>query len=168
MKNTLSFLLVILSLLPVVAQNETELNVAVDTTRVMIGAQLNYTLQVKADSTAQVVFPERAIFAPFEILEESPIDTIRAQTHYLFTKRYALIQFDSGRYALPQQQVFINGFSKIADSIGIEVVNVVVDTLKQNLYDIKPLKEVDKNYDALIAQILWGLVGLFVLIGILF
>lgn len=168
MKNTLSFLLVILSLLPVVAQNETELNVAVDTTRVMIGAQLNYTLQVKADSTAQVVFPERAIFAPFEILEESPIDTIRAQTHYLFTKRYALIQFDSGRYALPQQQVFINGFSKIADSIGIEVVNVVVDTLKQNLYDIKPLKEVDKNYDALIAQILWGLVGLFVLIGILY
>ena len=168
MKKTIGLLLLFVPFWSLTAQDIGELNVAVDTTSVLIGAQLNYTLQVKADSTAQIVFPEQALFAPFELLEESPIDTIRAKSHYLFTKRYALIQFDSGRYILPQQRVFVNGFAKIADSIGIEVVNVAVDTLKQNLYDIKPIKEVDKNYDALIAQVLWGLVIVFVLLGILY
>ena len=65
------------------SQQQAELLVAVDTTSVRIGEQLNYTLQIKADSSAQVQFPEQPIFAPFELLEESPIDTFRAQSHYL-------------------------------------------------------------------------------------
>ncbi|MDA7797797.1 hypothetical protein N9H69_05725 [Flavobacteriaceae bacterium] len=150
------------------AQQSVELKVVVDTTTVRIGEQLNYTLQIKADSTAQVVFPEQPIFAPFELLEERPIDTLRAQSHYLYTKRYALIQFDSGNYFLPQQQVLVNGFSKIADLIPIRVDPVVVDTMSQKLFDIKPLTEVKKNYDALISQLLWGLVVGLTIIGILY
>ncbi len=168
MKKAILLLLFFFPIFALMAQNVGEVNVAVDTTRVMIGAQLNYTLQVKADSTAQIVFPEQPLFAPFEILEESPIDTIRTQTHYLFTKRYALIQFDSGSYSLAQQQIFINGFSKITDSLRIEVLNVEVDTLKQNLFDIKPIKLVDKNYDALIAKIVWSFLVLIVLIAIIY
>ena len=149
-------------------QQQAELLVAVDTTSVRIGEQLNYTLQIKADSSAQVQFPEQAIFAPFELLEESPIDTFRAQSHYLYTKKYALIQFDSGNYFLPQQQVLVDGFSKIADLIPIRVAPVLVDTTKQKLFDIKPLTEVKKNYEALISLILWGLVIGLILIGILY
>jgi Mg2+ and Co2+ transporter CorA len=150
------------------AQQQAELKAAVDTTSIRIGEQLNYTLQIKADSTAQVLFPEQPIFAPFELLEESPIDTLRAQSHYLYTKKYMLIQFDSGNYFLPQQQVLVDGFSKIADLIPIRVNPVVVDTTKQNLFDIKPLTEVEKNYDALISRILWGLVIGLVCIGIMY
>jgi len=150
------------------AQQQAELKAAVDTTSIRIGEQLNYTLQIKADSTAQVLFPEQPIFAPFELLEESPIDTLRAQSHYLYTKKYALIQFDSGNYFLPQLQVLVDGFSKIADLIPIRVNPVVVDTMKQNLFDIKPLTEVEKNYDALISRILWGLVIGLVCIGIMY
>ena len=150
------------------SQEQGVLNVAVDTTAVKIGEQINYTLQIKADSTAQVVFPEQPIFAPFELLEASPVDTLRAQSHYLYTKKYALIQFDSGNYFLPQQQVMVNGFSKIADLIPIRVNPVVVDTTKQKLYDIKPLRVVKKNYEALIAQILWGVVFVLALIGIFY
>jgi len=150
------------------AQQQAELKAAVDTTSIRIGEQLNYTLQIKADSTAQVLFPEQPIFAPFELLEESPIDTLRAQSHYLYTKKYALIQFDSGNYFLPQLQVLVDGFSKIADLIPIRVNPVVVDTTKQNLFDIKPLTEVEKNYDALISRILWGLVIGLVCIGIMY
>ena len=58
------------------SQQQAELLVAVDTTSVRIGEQLNYTLQIKAYSLAQVQFPEQPIFAPFELLEESPIDTL--------------------------------------------------------------------------------------------
>ena len=147
------------------AQDKAELNVAVDSTQIKIGAQLNYTLQVKADSTAQVVFPEQPIFTPFELLEESPIDTLRSQTHYLYTKRYSLIHFDSGNYFIPQQQVLVNGFSKIADLIPVRVNSVKVDTIKQKLFDIKPLSQVKKNYNRLISRVLWGLVLALIVIG---
>jgi len=150
------------------SQEQGSLTVAVDSTTVKIGEQLNYTLQIKADSTAQVVFPENPFFAPFELLEASPVDTIRSQSHYLFTKKYALIQFDSGNYFLPQQQVLVNGFSKIAALIPIRVNTVEVDTTKQKLFDIKPIQEVEKNYEALIAKILWGLVFVLALVGIFY
>ena len=119
------------------AQQSAELKVEIDTTNLLIGEQLNYTLQIKADSSSQVVFPEQPIFAPFELLEESPIDTLRAESHYLYTKKYALIQFDSGNYFLPQQQVLVDGFSKIAELIQIRVNPVDVDTAQQKLYNIK-------------------------------
>lgn len=133
-----------------------------------MGAQINYTLQVKADSLAQVVFPETISFAPFEILDVSPIDTLRAQSHYLYTRKFALIQFDSGNYFLPQQQVIINGFSKLTEPIAIRVNPVVVDTLKQNLYAIKPLQVVSRNYDQLIIQIILGLLGALFIIGTIY
>src|SRR6056300_556724 len=168
MKKHFSLLGLFFALSPLWSQTEGTLTVAVDTTTVKIGEQLNYILQIKADSTAQVLFPEQPLFAPFELLEESPVDTLRTQAHYLYTKKYALIQFDSGNYFIPQQQVLVNGFSKIADLIPIRVNPVVVDTTKQNLFDIKPLTEVEKNYDALISRILWGLVIGLVCIGIMY
>lgn len=138
-----------------------ELNTAVDSLSVLIGAQLNYTLQLKADSTDQVVFPERTSFLPFEIIEDFPLDTLRAQSHYLFTKKYALIQFDSGRYWLPPQRVIVNGNTLLSDSIEIEVRDVLVDTLKQKMFEIKPIIEVAHNYDRWIQN---GLLALGILI----
>lgn len=149
-------------------QTAPELNVAVDTTKMRIGEQINYTLQIKADSTAKVIFPEQALFAPFEILEESPIDTLRAQTHFLFTKKYALIQFDSGAYWLPPQKVSVDGFAKISDSLLIQVATVPVDTLKQKLFDIKPIVQVEQNFDALTQSLIFGLLVVLILIGLIY
>ncbi len=115
-----------------------------------------------------MLFPETPVFAPFELLESFPVDTLKAQSHYLYTKKYALIQFDSGDYFLPQQQVMVDGFSKIAALIPIRVNTVEVDTLKQNLYDIKPLTAVEKDYAALISRILWGLAIGLLLLGMLY
>lgn len=166
-KKGFTFFGVLISLLSW-SQDEGTLIVAVDSTAVKIGEQIDYILQVKADSTAQVVFPEQPLFAPFELLEASPVDTLKTQSHYLYTKKYALIQFDSGDYFIPQQQVLINGFSKIADLVPLRVNTVVVDTIQQKLYDIKPLQEVEKNYETLIAQILWSLVLVLALFGIFY
>ena len=149
-------------------QITSELNVAVDTTKMRIGEQINYTLQLKADSTAQIIFPKQALFVPFEILKESPIDTLRAQSHYLFTKKYALIQFDSGAYWLPPQKVSVNGFAKISDSLLIQVTNVPVDTLKQKLFDIKPIAQVEENFDALTQSLIFGLLAVLILIGLIY
>ena len=151
-----------------IAQKSEKLTVSVDSTVVRIGEQINYFLQVKADTSAQVVFPEQSLFAPFELLESSPVDTFKTSDHYLYTKKYSLIQFDSGDFYIPQQQVLINGFSKISELIPVRVNTIKVDTLKQKLYDIKPLEEVQKNYEELIAQILWGIVFIIFLLGIFY
>ncbi len=148
-------------------QIQTGLEAKVDTTELKIGEQLNLTLELTIDTLAQVEFPANPRFAPFEIIEESLLDTIKAQNHYTFVKKYGLIQFDSGNYIIPQQAVFVNGFIQVSDSIPIRVNTVAVDTLQQPMFDIKPFMGVHRNYDRLIRILLYGLLGLFILAGII-
>ena len=147
-----------------IAQSYEELLVAVDSTKLRIGEQINIRYQIKGDSLSQIQFAEQPNFAPFELLEDFPLETLRSQAHYLFTKKYALIQFDSGTYWIPKQKILINGVGMITDSISIRVNTVVVDTLKQPLFDIKPLVAVKRGYKKLTQQILITVFGLILLI----
>ena len=149
----LFFPLVLFSFTSGIGQVYEEILIAVDSTEFKIGEQINIRFQVKRDSLSKIQFPEQPNFAPFEILEIFPLDTIRSQTHYLFTKKYALIQFDSGNYWIPKQKILINGVNAISDSISIRINTVVVDTLKQPLFDIKPLVKLERGYKELTKQI---------------
>ena len=149
----LFFPLVLFSFTSGIGQVYKEILIAVDSTEFKIGEQINIRFQVKRDSLSKIQFPEQPNFAPFEILEIFPLDTIRSQTHYLFTKKYALIQFDSGNYWIPKQKILINGVNAISDSISIRINTVVVDTLKQPLFDIKPLVKLERRYKELTKQI---------------
>lgn len=167
MKKWISFLGGFLFSQFVTAQIGVEVTTAVDSTQLRIGEQINLTLQVKTDSLSMVEFPPEPQFLPFEIIEESTIDTLRAEQHYLYTKRYALIQFDSGAYWIPPQKIVVDGFSKFSDSVAIQIAAVEVDTLKQPLFDIKPIQNVERSYAQLVQRILWGVVFL-ILIGVLY
>ena len=147
-----------------IAQSYEELIVAVDSTELRIGEQINIHFQIKGDSLSQIQFAEQPNFASFELLEDFPLDTLRSQAYYLFTKKYALIQFDSGTYWIPKQKILINGVGTITDSISIRVNTVVVDTLKQPLFDIKPLVAVKRGYKKLTQQLLITVFGLILLI----
>jgi hypothetical protein len=59
----------------------------------------------------------------------------------------------------------VNGFSKISDSLLVQVANVPVDTLKQKLFDIKPLAEVAQNFDALTQSIVYGALAVLLLVA---
>ena len=83
------------------AQQTASLNCAVDSLSVQIGAQINYSLQLKTQAGAEVLFPDNPKFGPFEILEIKPLETLQAPNHLLLTRKIALIQFDSGRYYIP-------------------------------------------------------------------
>tara|TARA_Y100001970_G_scaffold291890_1_gene430869 strand:+ start:6841 stop:8376 length:1536 start_codon:yes stop_codon:yes gene_type:complete len=134
----------------------------------MIGEKIDYYIKIKSDTLVDIKFSEKPFFLPFEILEEYPLDTVESKLDYLFTKKYSLIHFDSGNYWLPNQKLFLNGSLKILDSILIKVKNVSVDTLKQPLYDIKPIEEVKKNYFDLIK---WTLIIILIsvfLIGLIY
>jgi len=167
---TLFFCLGLLFNLSIDAQSFEEIKVAVDSTEFKIGEQINFHIQIKADSLSQVQFSEQPNFAPFELLEDFPLDTLRSQTHYLFNKKYSLIQFDSGNYWIPKQKISINGVPKITDSISIRINTVLVDTLKQPLFDIKPLIPQKRGYKKLVRQIAFSffVVALLVALGFIF
>lgn len=117
----------------------------VDTTKIRIGEQINYKINVEADSTALVVFPEGQTFLPLEAVEATDVDTTRKDSRFKLSRIYKLTQFDSGSYTIPRQKVIIGEKPFFTDSLRVDVGTVEVDTTKQKLYDIKPIIEVEKN-----------------------
>jgi len=117
---------------------------SIDSTSIKIGEQITYRIQVETDTTSLVVFPEGQTFSPLEMIESYKIDTIKNKDKYSLIKKYGLTQFDSGAYTIPRQKIIIGIKTFFTDSLKVEVNNVVVDTTKQGLYDIKPIIEVKK------------------------
>ncbi|MCA0152557.1 hypothetical protein [Winogradskyella vincentii] len=117
----------------------------VDTTQIRIGEQINYKINVEADSSALVVFPEGQTFLPLEAVEASDIDTTKNNAKVLLSRIYKLTQFDSGAYTIPRQKIIIGDKPFFTDSLKVMVNSIEVDTTKQGLYDIKPIIEVEKT-----------------------
>lgn len=133
---------IVLCLLP--STSFSQVTSAIDSTQIKIGEEIQYTIQVQADTTDVVVFPEGQSFMPLEVIESYKIDTTFEKAKYNLIKKYGLTQFDSGSYTIPQQRVIINSTPFVTDSAQVEVRDVVVDTLKQKMFDIKPAIEVER------------------------
>ncbi|WP_048330856.1 BatD family protein [Bizionia psychrotolerans] len=118
---------------------------AADVSEIKIGEQITFRVEVEADSTDLVVFPEGATFLPLEIIESYDIDTTKNAEKFNLIKKYGLTQFDSGAYTIPRQKIIINDKTLFTDSLKIIVNPVVIDTTKQGLYAIKPIISVDKS-----------------------
>ena len=118
---------------------------SVDYTLIKIGEQITYKIQVETDSTQLVIFPEGQTFQPLEVIDSYKIDTTRKDARYNLIKKYGLTQFDSGAYTIPRQRIVIGDKTFFTDSIKVEVKDILIDTTKQGLYDIKPIISVDKS-----------------------
>lgn len=127
------------------SQSRPTIKSEIDATNLKIGEQIHFKVTVDVDSTAQVIFPEGQTFSPLETVEAFKTDTTRKKDRITLQKIYALTQFDSGSYKLPQQRIEINGKGFFTDSLLIEVTTIKVDTLAQKMFDIKPLINVDKR-----------------------
>jgi hypothetical protein len=130
------FLLISVSLL---AQKQVETKI--DVKKNKIGAQFNLTYKTNVDTAAKVVFPTLKNFGKMEVIRSYVIDTIKHGARYDLIKKYGVTQFDSGKYVIPSLKVLINNKVFVTDSILVEVADVKVDTLKQKLFDIKPIAE---------------------------
>ena len=122
-----------------------QISSSADTTSIKIGEQITYKVQVETDTTNLVVFPEGQTFLPLEVIDSYKIDTTKKDATYKLVKKYGLTQFDSGTYTIPRQKILIGDKTFFSDSLKVEVKNIVVDTTKQGLYDIKPIIEVEKS-----------------------
>ncbi|WP_417368759.1 hypothetical protein [Gelidibacter japonicus] len=138
--SVLSFLLFLFSIF-----SSAQVKSSIDSTKIKIGEQITYKIEVEADTTDLVVFPEGQTFTPLEMIESYKPDTTRNQATYNLVKKYGLTQFDSGHYTIPRQKIIIGSKEYFTDSLRVEVNNVLVDSTKQGLYDIKPFIKVDKS-----------------------
>src|SRR5687768_10291845 len=87
--------------LPFLAQAQLpRVEAAIDSTRIMLESQANLTLKATAESGAKVVFPNTTTIGNLEVLEAYPVDTIEQGNGYELIKKYALTQFDAGRYTI--------------------------------------------------------------------
>ncbi len=118
---------------------------SIDTTRNKIGAEFQLTLKASVNKKDKVVFPKAKNFGALEVIESYKIDTIKSNGKYELIKKYGLTQFDSGKYTIPRIQILINGKPNFSDSLKVEVNNVKVDTLKQKMYDIKDVAQVETS-----------------------
>lgn len=109
----------------------------IDTTAIKIGGQATISFSTEVDTLSKVDFPTGLVMGALEVIDDMPTDTVFKDNRYILTKKYGLTQWDSGRYLIPSLPVFINEKIFMTDSIQIDVANVVVDTLKQQLFEIK-------------------------------
>tara|TARA_B100000809_G_scaffold35525_2_gene31236 strand:+ start:5555 stop:7225 length:1671 start_codon:yes stop_codon:yes gene_type:complete len=169
-KSKISFLeltrnLFILSLFFIGCLSQAQVSSSIDTTQIRVGEEIIYSIQVEADSTALVLFPEGQSFNPLEVIESYDIDTTRLQDKIRLIKKYGLTQFDSGSYTLPSQRIVINNKPFNTDSVNIEVANVIVDTTKQKMFHIKPAFEVEEpGFD--FEKLLYWILPILVIIGV--
>ena len=110
-----------------------------------IGAQFNLTLKTTVDTLSAVVFPNTKNFGKLEVIRNYAIDTVRKDDKYDLIKRYGLTQFDSGKYVIPKMVVLIDKKPFLTDTLSVDVKDVLVDTLKQKMYDIKPISQVENS-----------------------
>ena len=123
-----------------------EVKVETNTKNIKIGEQIQYKVSVETPADTPVSFPEGQTFAPLEMVKTRAADTLRDGGKYRLVKEYYLTQFDEGHYTIPSQKIRINNKDYFTDSLLVEVHTVAIDTLKQPLYDIKPIQEVKKPF----------------------
>lgn len=146
-----------------------QVSFSTDRDTIQIGEQIDYVIKVDEISTEDiVVFPKDQTFVPLEMVEEFKIDTLNPKAKsFSLTKLYKLTQFDSGVYSVPPQMVKINDEAFYTDTLKVRVNDVVLDTINQKLYPIKPSIGVNKPF-AIGSWFWWTLLILGVIAGIAF
>ena len=134
---------------------------SIDTTRNKIGAEFKITLKASVTNKDKVVFPKAKNFGALEVINSYTIDTVKTNDRWELIKKYGVTQFDSGKFTIPRIAILINGKPTFSDSLKVEVFNIKVDTLKQKMYDVKDVAQVETSSN-------WWkyLLGILLLVGI--
>ncbi len=100
---------------------QTQVSLTADTLEVRLAEQINLDLVVSTDKQASIQFPPLKAFAPFEVIDSTAVDTTVVANTVTYSKTYAVIQFDSGQFTLPQQLVVVDGEVFKTDSLLVRV-----------------------------------------------
>ena len=138
MKQILNIFIFCIVFLQSITINSQSVNAYVESDSILIGKELNYTIDVNAEKVENIIFPDSTSFVPFELISETKVDTIKQDDGFRFSKKYGITSFDEGDFIIPKIKIQIGDKLFSTDSKKITVNLVEVDTTKQGLYDIKP------------------------------
>ncbi len=145
------------------SQNQPKISVKTDTTKIRIGETINYEIVVdNADTGVNFTEIQLDSFGRVEVVESFDINTLKNR----LIKKYSLTSFDSGRYVIPRQRVYVWSQEYLTDSLMIDVNTVAVDTLKQQLFTIKAIQNEPYTFDDFKNYLLW-LLGILLIIGLI-
>lgn len=163
MKRGLLFLFFVFSLMGFAQTATTALNKKT----IKIGEEAILTLTTKVHASDFVVFPEPDSIGKLELIQSYPVDTIKIENQTQLVKKYGLTQFDAGNYSIPSLEVLFNKKKITTNKQKLTVTDVVVDTTKQKMYDIKAdatiAAEMEKinNDEITTTQIISAIFGVF-------
>jgi hypothetical protein len=133
----------------------------VDTTRMLIGDQVNLWLELDQPSGMNVPFPlfRDSLAGKLEILSASPVDTLTRNGNSLkLRQRVLLTSFDTGFFVIPgfTFKAPDNLDSSRTEALGIEVMGIPIDTTK-GITDIKLPYEVPVTFSEVLPYLIVGL-----------
>jgi len=143
---------------------------SIDTTRMLIGDQVNIMLELEQDKKDQYQFPffRDTIVGNIEILSVSQIDTQELdQNRVLLRQRILVTSFDTGFYVIPPFY-FPNSeeFDSLrSEALPLEVLTLEIDTTK-GITDIKLPYDVPLSFLEILPYLIVALllIGIFIII----
>ena len=149
MKLILNIFIFCIVFLQSITINSQSVNAYVESDSILIGKELNYTIDVNAEKVENIIFPDSTSFVPFELISETKVDTIKQDDGFRFSKKYGITSFDEGDFIIPKIKIQIGDKLFSTGSKKITVNLVEVDTTKQGLYDIKPAFDKFSSFEIL-------------------
>lgn len=138
---------------------EAEVEFTPDTTKFLIGDQINVLLQAKAPKDSLIEWPVLSdTIGKLEVVSRSKIDTLIKKDFQIISQNYKLTQFDSGSYVINPVRFKIGEKILYTKPKMIDVTTVAVDTTKQKMYEIKGNIHVGYNFREILPYILMLLI----------
>lgn len=148
---------------------ESKVEFTPDTTRFVIGKQVDLLLSATAPKDSTIVWPEIPdTLGQLEVVSRSVIDTSFKSDFQILTQNFKITQFDSGSYVLNPVRFKIGNEILYTRPRMFEVVSVEVDTTKQKMYGIKGNIRVGYSFWEIIPWILIFLLLILSAFGIFY
>ena len=157
--NKLIYILTLIAFSLNLSAQEAEVQFTPDSTRFVIGDQINVLLQAKAPKDSVIEWPLLTdTIGKLEVVSRSKIDTLLKDDYQIISQNYKLTQFDSGSYVLNPVRFKIGNTVMYTKPKMLDVYTVAVDTTKQKMYDIKGNIEVGYTFMEILPYILLFLI----------
>ncbi|MDR1679000.1 MAG: DUF4381 family protein [Prevotellaceae bacterium] len=157
MKKILLLLAIFMYSLSIFAQ--VNVKASLDTATILIGEQTNIRLQVTQDKAARILFPlsTPTVVEGIEVLSQTPPDTIKLDDDLIQVSVALLVtSFDSALYYIPPFK-FVEGVDTIyTNANSLKVLSLPVDTVKQEIFDIRDVYAPPINW--------WRVLGITLLV----
>src|ERR1019366_875880 len=123
------------------AQGTVTVNASVDKKEILIGGQIQLTLEAKVSLGLHVSWFALDTIPHFEFVEKGKIDSSITETEKSYHQVITITSFDSGMHNIPPLPLGVDGKNFLADSIPINVTFRPLDP-KQDYHDIKDILDV--------------------------